>query len=1136
MKRLSFTIIIATTILSGGCTYDEYPESGTHENSSGKITLAAHINQEAVTRANDDGFANGDIMGVYIVDYEGNNPGTLLSKGNRGDNVKHTFDEEAYRWNSAYDIYWKDDHTRIDVYGYYPAGSPDNVNAYNFTVLADQTAMPADDTMGNYEASDFLWGKVAGVEPSSRIIRLPMTHRMANARVTLVEGEGFESGEWVTLKKQVLITNTIRKAVINLSTGEVSPDGAPDKTTIIPTQRDDEWRAIVVPQTIQAGTQLFSITIDGIPYKFSKNGDFAYIAGKMNNFGIKVDKKTPAGQYTLTLISESITPWENDLVSHDATSKEYVIVESAPGGLQNAITAAGKDFSTLKNLKITGEINDSDFYFMRDKMTGLQAINLKEVKVFREHIPENAFKNKKSLNRIILPDKLTAIESGAFSECSNLTGSLTIPEGVTKIGSSSFSLCQSLNGTLSLPTTLTEISDEVFNRCGFTGELILPDNLEIIGNHAFGECRHFYGSLRLPKKLKKLGYWCFFSCEGFTGDLEIPQGITEIPETAFCYSGFDGRLILHDGINSIGKSAFDGNNFKGELILPKNLTIIHERAFQNCDFSGTLVLPRSIENIGDYAFAYNQRLSGTLEMPDGLTSIGSYAFWGCTDIEKLVFPESMETINSNAFMDCFGIGSIVCKSSIPPHIQPGAFDGVAKDNFTLEVPESTVAQYQTASGWCDFKRIAAHHELVCRPAVACALSSEHTQQLVIDAESEWELDSKPEWCHLSQTSGNKKTEITLTINATAKNSEQREGDVVFRLKGKDYTHKCHVTQYGYEYGEDEYLTLQSATKGNRGGINIVILGDGYDAKDIANGSYLADMRQQIEYFFGIEPYKTYRDYFNVYTAFPLSTESGVGTVNTIRYNRFNTTFTGGVGLKCDYDAVFAYALNAPTVTESNLNETLIIIVPNSTEYGGICNMWSTGAAIAFCPKSTDSYPFDSRGIIQHEAGGHGFGKLGDEYIYHNAFIDVCQCWCCKHVDDILRAKSLGWYDNLEITGKTHAVGWSYLIFDPRYSDIVDVFEGGFMHARGVFRSEQNSCMNNNIPYFSTFSRLSIVRRIKLYAGEAYSYEDFVANDKRGAGSTTRSSDFYSGPSVRESFGPVIHKGNPVDKLRKRKRR
>lgn len=149
-----------------------------------------------------------------------------------------------------------------------------------------------------------------------------------------------------------------------------------------------------------------------------------------------------------------------------------------------------------------------------------------------------------------------------------------------------------------------------------------------------------------------------------------------------------------------------------------------------------------------------------------------------------------------------------------------------------------------------------------------------------------------------------------------------------------------MTQYGYEYAEDEFLELQKATKGSNGGINIVILGDGYDAKQISDGSYLKDMRQEIEYFFAIEPYTTYRDYFNVYTAFPLSTETGVGTVNSIRYNKFSTTYTGGVGLKCDYDQVFDYVMDAPTVNAGNIDQALIIMVPNSTDYGGICQMWS----------------------------------------------------------------------------------------------------------------------------------------------------------------------------------------------------
>lgn len=451
----------------------------------------------------------------------------------------------------------------------------------------------------------------------------------------------------------------------------------------------------------------------------------------------------------------------------------------------------------------------------------------------------------------------------------------------------------------------------------------------------------------------------------------------------------------------------------------------------------------------------------------------------------------------------------------------GAFDGVAKDNFTVEVPEVAVAQYQTAPGWCDFKRIAAHHELVCRPSVACALSTEHKQTLVINAEGDWEVESMPDWCELSQTSGSKKTELTLTIKSTS-TSDQREGDVVFRLKDKDYTHSCHVSQYGYEYAEDEFLTLQKATRGNNGGINIVILGDGYDAKEIASGAYINDMKQEIEYFFAIEPYTTYRDYFNVYTAFPLSTESGVGSLNTIRYNRFNTTYTDN-GLECDNDMVFDYVTGAPTVNRTNLDQTLIIIIPNSTEYGGVTQMWPSGAAIALCPKSDYAYPLDSRGLIQHEAGGHGFGKFADEYIYRNEFIKG------DYKDELLIGKSLGWYDNLELTGKMHEVGWSHLILDPRYSDIVDIYEGGYFFSRGVYRSEQNSCMNNNIPYFSTICRESIVRRIKRYAGEEFDFEEFVANDRRTIESRSSFMPSFDASSnvAPRSMPPVIHKGSPL---------
>lgn len=1143
-------------ILAAGCS-DNYDDQASQAlNDRQAICLQGEIDQVTVTRVNDNGFANGDVMGVYIVDYQGTQPGTLQNSGNRGTNVRHTFDEAAYKWNSAYDIYWKDKDTHIDVYAYYPFGNPTDVSAYEIEVQKDQNKAAEGGELGGYEASDFLWGKAQDVAPTQTVIRVPLRHRMSSARISLIEGEGFAEGEWATLTKSVVLKGVKRQAVANLATGEVVATGNISPLGTIPYQRDDEFRAIVVPQTVSAGQVLFALTVDGTPYSFKKEEAQSYVSGKMHNFSIRIDKKTATGEYTFTLAGESITAWENDDVSHDATMKEYVIIESEAGKLKEAIKAAGKDYTKLKNLKITGEINASDFYFMRDSMTVLQALNMKEVTIKNENngndwgfhqgednrITTMAFNNKSSLLRIILPDKLESIGQAAFDGCSNLTGSLIIPEGVKHIEASAFAGCSGMTGILQLPSTLETIGGGnsvlglgAFRDCGFTCELKLPNSLKVIDTQAFYNCSSLYGELHLPENLEKVGLEAFGQCINLTGSLEIPQSMKTIEPSSFSYCGLNGTLTLHDGITAIGSNAFAGTPLKGELILPKELTIIAANAFAGCDFSGTLVLPSKLATISDNAFAGNWRLMGILEFPEGMQTIGAGAFANCRSIEGLIFPESLENIRyeaawgdtGGAFSNCYGIGSIVCKGSVPPYVQSGAFNGVAKDNFTLEVPESAITQYQTAVGWCDFKRIAAHRELVCRPSLACAINTECTRRLVLNAEGPWEVASQPDWVTLSQTTGNKKTELTLTIHEKSVNAGEpmRTGEIVFRLKDKDYTHKCTVSQYDYQYGEDEILTLQTATKGNRGGINLVFLGDGYDAKDISEGKYMEAMNEQVENFFGIEPYESYRDYFNVYTAIAVSPETGIGTINTIRYAKFETTFTGGVGLRADYDAVFDYAKRMPTVDDNNLTETLIIITPNSTDYGGICQMWASGEAIAFCPRSTYGYPLDTRGVIQHEAGGHGFGKLGDEYIYHNEFIDFCSCNCCGHVMEFNGAKALGWYDNLSLTGKMHEVPWSHLIFDDRYSDIVDIYEGGYMHNRGVFRSEQNSCMNNDIPYYSTISRESIVRRIKRYAGEEFSFEDFVAKDKRDAGVTTRFAiDEYRGAMVRQyQMPPVIHK-------------
>ncbi|MGM9736563.1 MAG: leucine-rich repeat protein [Candidatus Cryptobacteroides sp.] len=1152
----SLAWILSVAVLAG-CAVDEMKQEIDPVEEKTAISLGGHIDQEYATRAGQDGFADGDKIGTFIVDYVDGQPGELLLEGNRADNLYYTYNEAGNRWVPSYDVYYKDSRTPVDIYGYYPAGKPESVSAWAFEVQKDQRAGAANGNLSGYEQSDFLWAKAENKTSEDKIVWLNFTHRLAGVRVSLVEGSGFGSGEWASLEKDVLVQSTVRTSVIDLSTGTATPTGEVPSTGIIPVDEGTDFRAVVIPQTVPAGSKIITATVGGYTYDLVKDEAMVYNPGKQHNFTLTVNKRA-AGSYEFVLSGESITVWENDRTSHDGIAREYVVINvETPGTLDACITAKGMEVSKVRNLKITGKINSRDFAVMKYKMTLLNAINLKEAIIVASEggsfgkdqyyhdsrdycIPAEAFMHKNSLTTVILPDKLKEIDGFAFYSCQNLTGSIIIPEGVVSLNGSTFEQCKSINGILSLPSTLKYLGspDSSYGRdfwnCKFVCQLVLPEGLEFIGERTFNECDGLYGELKFPDKVSYIGEAAFAVCKDLIGSLTIPQKVTLIEKEAFCDCGFNGTLNLHDGIKSIGVSAFANTPFKGELNLPKSLEVINDNSFSSCDFSGTLSLPNSIIQIGNSAFRGNWRLTGVVEMPDELLSIGESAFCDCRMLEGVIFKEKFETIRRHAFENCFGIGRIVCKGTIPPYIQDSCFEGVAKDNFTLEVPEGYEAQYQAATGWREFKRIAAYRNLVIRPMVATAINTSVTHDLVLTADDNWSVVSQPDWVTLSQTSGKGKTALKLTFSEKPHDGTARTGEVVFELDGKDYQTKLSVSQYDYKYAEDEVVTLQTASKGN--GVNIVILGDGFNAKDISEGKLMNAMEDTYEHFFSIQPYKFYKDYFNVYTAVPVSPESGIGTANTVVQTRFNTATNGGVTRNGndDYYEVMQYACKAPTVNNDNINRSLIIMIPNTEDYGGVTYMWEDGTAIAYCPMSDYGYPLDFRGVIQHEAGGHGFGKLGDEYIYHNAFIQACGCSCCPHAFELQAFQSLGWFQNLSLTGKMGDVPWRDFIFHEKYHTIVDIFEGGYMHARGVYRSEQNSCMNNEIPYYSTISRYEIVKRIMEYAGEDFSFEKFVENDIIEAVSTASTKRGYevgsdSRTATLNSHEPVFMGERPTIK-------
>ena len=1150
-KHLLFSIFAAAGLLTGCLSEPEFEP--VVEEGGIRINVDGGINQVA-TKVNADGFEHGDALGLYAVNYEDGNqtPGTLMAEGNQADHVKYIFDYDNWKWTPVKPVYYKDVNTNVDLYAFYPYAEPESVEAYTFEVKKDQSTAKTNATLSGYEASDFLWTKVENVSPTEAKIKMRLDHKMAGVHVVLTEGEGFaEAGDWELLDKKVLVTNTTRKATINMATGEVTPLGGAQATGIVMCpQTDGSFRAIVVPQTVEAGIQLFSITIGGQAYGFTKQEAFTYVPGKLNKFTIRINRKYPSGDYELEFVDSEILDWRQDINTHEGEARQYYCVNvTEPGTLGKLIKADKKNPDKIKNLKVSGKISDEDFNFMRDSMAILEAVNLKESTIAGTYIPEQwgtlpdgswgivseartvdgvfpsrAFYGKKTLYYFAFPEKVTTIGNSAFYN-SSLSGTLVLPDDteviesnafsntnissvvfsskLAEIGASAFSNCNALSGTLLLPQSLIYIGSSAFSSCSFSGQLHLPESLKYLGDSAFSFAGNFSGSLTIPPLITEIQPWTFFT-PGFTGTLNL-NNVIKLGEYAFAATKFQGELVIPEGVDVIPYSCFGSRN---------------SSTYGGNDFT-SVILPSTLKIIEEDAFFYCSRLMEISSFPEGMVSVGKNAFGMCSMLTKISLPSTLQTIQSDAFSNCYGISKITSLSTEPPTIQSGAFDGVAKDNFTVEVPANAVKRYQADSQWGEFRRISAHYDFSISRPLSRTLNAHKSKTYILRAPANhnWSVESKPDWITVTPSSGTGKTEVTVTFDEMTADKvgsfeaeildqwgnyqgtttyNGRAGEVVFLLNDKDYRSTMTVEQYDYEYGDGDVRVLNRATKGD--GVDIVFLGDCYDARDIASGDYLNDLEEAIGYYFAVEPYKTYKDYFNVYMVFGESNDSGMGTVNTIRDAKFGSQYSLE-GISPDFETCYEYAAKA----DSDIipAQTLVVMVENTTEYGGICYMWGDGSAVACCPKSADAYPYDFRGIVQHEAGGHGFGKLADEYIYHNAFIQNCTCPCCEHLLGLLGGKSLGWYRNLEATGDMHQVGWSHLIFHPQYSDYVDMYEGGYFHSRGVYRSEAASCMNNNIPYYSAISRQAIVERIMEYAGEEFTLEKFYENDSDAFGPTTK---------------------------------
>lgn len=285
-------------------------------------------------------------------------------------------------------------------------------------------------------------------------------------------------------------------------------------------------------------------------------------------------------------------------------------------------------------------------------------------------------------------------------------------------------------------------------------------------------------------------------------------------------------------------------------------------------------------------------------------------------------------------------------------------------------------------------------------------------------------------------------------------------------------------------------TVQTATIGN--GVNVVLMGDAFSDRQIADGTYNNVMQKAVNALFSEEPYKSYKDYFNVYTVDAVSMTEGYEHGGQV----FSTGHGGGTYVYGNDNKVFEYAQKALTVEQ--MDDALIIVMMNEDAYAGTCFMYAPnsgdygrGSSIAYFPTSSDIDTFN--GLVSHEAGGHGFAKLADEYAYEDMGTISDQA-----ISDTKQMEPYGWWKNVDFTSDPTQVKWSKFLSDERYANEgLGCFEGGLTYWSGVWRPTDYSIMRYNTGGFNAPSREAIWYRIhKLAYGEdwEYNYEDFVAYD------------------------------------------